>query len=300
MAAFPGEVSRSRPWRRNPGEARLHFLRLTPDTAVVRIFRRCAVLLACAAWLGACAADWQGDQPSLLATQTAKAENPATHRRLFYIGLALWPEQWSQNDVVDLAETLRATSSFEVVPLIASDFIADGPRTYPVADDAAIADLVRTAAEHAGPDDLVFVHVSTHGGPGVLARKIEGGPQDIVRASWLARLLAPLGAHHTVIVLSACYSGSLIGSLESRDRIIMTAARADRSSFGCAAMSRHTFFGDAELRGFGTRGRSLHQVFIVIGDEVAAMEQAEHYGPPSEPQVSVGAGVKELYDSPVF
>src|SRR5208282_1179405 len=196
--------------------------------------------------------------------------------------------------------TLRTTSSLEVVPLIASNFIADGPRPYPVADDAAIVGLVRTAAERAGPDDLVFVHISTHGGPGVLARKIEGRPTEILRAAGLARLLAPLGAHHTVIVLSACYSGSLIGTLRSPDRIIMTAARADRSSFGCEASSRHTFFGDAELRGFDTRGRSLHQAFIVISDEVAAMEQASHYGPPSQPQVSVGAEVKDLYEAPVF
>ncbi len=263
-------------------------------------FRRLAVLLACTAWLGACAPDWQSDQPSLLAAQTEKAATPAAHRRLYYIGLALWPEQWSQNDVVDLAQTLRATSNFEVVPLIASDFIADGPRTYPAADDATIASLVRTAAERAGPDDLVFVHISTHGGPGVLARKIEGGPQDILRAPGLARLLAPLAAHHTVIVLSACYSASLIASLRSPDRIIMTAARADRSSFGCQPSSRHTFFGDAELRGFDQRGRSLHQAFIVIKDEVALMEQARHYGPPSQPQVSVGADVKDLYEAPLF
>jgi hypothetical protein len=262
--------------------------------------RRFAVLLACAAWLCGCAPDWQTTQPSLLAAQMAKADAPTTRPRLFYIGLALWPEQWSQNDVVDLGATLRATSDFEVVPLIASDFVAEGARTYPVAADDAIANLVRTAAERARPDDLVFVHISTHGGPSVLARKIEGGAEDLLFGNQLARLLAPLKKHRTVIVLSACYSGSLIGSLVSADRIIMTAARADRSSFGCQASSRHTFFGDAELDGFGERGRSLHQAFIVISDDVAAMEQARHFGPPSQPQVFVGAGVRALYDAPEF
>src|SRR5581483_12042838 len=96
--------------------------------------RRVAILFFCAACICGCATEWQSAQPSLLATQVAKADGPATHRRLFYIGLALFPEQWSQNDVVDLAETLRGNSTLDVVPLIASNFLADGPRTYPAAD----------------------------------------------------------------------------------------------------------------------------------------------------------------------
>ena len=258
------------------------------------------VLVLCATCVVACAPDWQSAQPSLLAAQLAKADNAAAQRRLFYVGIALWPEQWSENDVVDLAETLRTSSSFEVVPMIASNYFADGPIAYPIADDAAIANLIATAASRAGPDDLVFVHISTHGGPGLLARKIEDGPQSTLGAAGLARLLAPLGKHRTVIVVSACYSGSLIASLRGPDRIIMTAARADRSSFGCQASSRHTFFGDAELRGFDTRDRSLHQAFIVISDDVAAMEQERHYRPPSQPQVWVGAGVQDLYEAPLF
>ena len=266
----------------------------------MRSLRSLAVLLVCAAWFGACAPDGQAEPPSPLTTQTAGVANPAARHRLFYIGLALFPEQWSRNDVVDLADTLRSNSAFDVVPLIASNYLGDEEHQYPLADDAAIARLVRIAAERAGPDDLVFVHISTHGGPGVLARQIEGGPESNIGEFRLWQLLAPLGRHRTIIVVSACYSGSLIASLNSADRIIMTAARADRSSFGCAAASRHTFFGDAELRGFGMRGRSLHQAFIVISDEVAAMEQAQHFGPPSRPQISVGAGVRELYESPLF
>jgi hypothetical protein len=262
-------------------------------------FRCCALLLLSVARLGACAPDWRTQQPSLPATQIAQADAATEHRRLYYVGLALYPEQWSQNDVVDLSEALRNASSFEVVPLIASNMLAGGSRTYPVADDAAIAGLVHTAAERAGPDDVVFVHISTHGGPGVLARKIADGPETELTAAQLASELSPLAGHRTVIVVSACYSGSLIGAVRSPERIVITAARADRSSFGCEASSRHTFFGNAELRGFGEHGRSLHQVVAVIRDQVAVMEQASHYR-PSLPQVSVGAQVTDLYESPMF
>jgi hypothetical protein len=115
----------------------------------------------------------------------------------------------------------------------------------------------------------------------------------------LARLLQPLAGHRTVIVVSACYSGSLIGDLRAPERIIITAARADRSSFGCAPGSRHTLFGEAEVRAFGQRDRSLRQVFAAIRDDVARMESEERYQ-PSEPQVWVGARATDLYDAPVF
>jgi hypothetical protein len=259
-----------------------------------------AVLLVCAACFGGCATDGTAEQPTVPAAQTAAAASPAAHPRLFYIGLALYPEQWSRNDVVDLADTLRSNSPLEVVPLIASNYPDGAQPAYPVADDPTMAGLIRSAAERAGPDDVVFVHISTHGGPGVLARQTDDGRQDVIGEFRLWQLLEPLGRHRTIIALSACYSGSLIGSLQSPNRIIITAARADRSSFGCAAVSRHTFFGDAELAGFGVRGRSLHQAFTVITHEVASMEQAQEYGPPSQPQISVGAGVRELYDSPLF
>ena len=269
-------------------------------TRVMEFLRYLALLLLSVGCLGASAPDWQTRQPSsLLPAQVAKADSLAQHRRLFYVGLALYPEQWSQNDVVDLSEALRKTTSFEVVPLIASNMRAGSPGTYPVADDAAIAGLIRTASARAGPDDIVFVHISTHGGAGVLARKIAGGPDTALTARQLASELSALGAHRTVIVISACYSGSLIGAVRSPARIVITAARADRSSFGCAASSRHTFFGEAELRGFGKHGRSRHQVVAVIRDDVATMEHARRYT-RSLPQVSVGARVTDLYESPMF
>ena len=115
----------------------------------------------------------------------------------------------------------------------------------------------------------------------------------------LSRALAPLVGHRTVIVVSACYSGSLIRDLRAPDRIIITAARADRSSFGCGAASRHTFFGEAELRAFAQQDRSLHQVFADIRRDVARMERREGYT-PSEPQVSVGQDMTDLYDAPLF
>jgi hypothetical protein len=215
---------------------------------------------------------------------------------LFYIGLALYSEAWSENDVVELADELRQTSDFDVVPLIASNLVAG---TYPVADDATIASLVNTAAERARPDDIVLVHVSTHGGPGVLARKFGNRRPTVITARQLAAQLEPLTGQHTVLILSACYSGSLIRPLASSQRIIITAARADRSSFGCDPGNRHTLFGEAELQAFSAENSSLRQVFAAIRGDVARMERRENYE-PSNPQISVGSAMKDIYDDPLF
>ena len=93
---------------------------------------------------------------------TGPSDMRSDDRQLFYIGLALFPEQWSENDVVDLGNLLQKNHPGHVVELIASNSASE-PRRFPVADDRAIAALVRSAAEHAGPDDIVFVHISTHG-----------------------------------------------------------------------------------------------------------------------------------------
>jgi len=264
-----------------------------------RIRRYCcraatAALLLASALPAGCA-----DPPDpLLAAQQAAANTAAAGKRLLYVGLALYSEQWSENDVVELADKLRSASQYEVVPMIASNVISP-QRAYPLATDTAIATLVNAAATQAGPNDIVFVDISTHGARLALARKVDGNPPTLMSSHQLADALAPLAAHRAIIVISACFSGSLIGDLQAPGRIIITAARADRTSFGCAAGNRHTFFGEAELDAFSEPDRSLHQVFSAIREDVAHMEQAKRYR-PSEPQISVGTDVADLYDAAVF
>jgi len=140
---------------------------------------------------------------------------------------------------------LRRVSDYDVVSLIASNAIPSLPETYPIADDSAIEALVRTAADAAKDSDLIFVYISTHGTKGALTRKSGVFPEQSLSANGLAEPLQPLVGHRTVIFLSACYSGSLLDQLKSEDRIVVTAARLDRPSFGCKPAAQHTYFGEA-------------------------------------------------------
>src|SRR5262249_25231455 len=150
--------------------------------------RRLLPVLALTALLSACA------QP--LAAQPHE-ESATPRNKLFYIGLALYSESWSAYDVTDLGDELRQTAGFDVEPLIASNF-ANRHVRYPAADTAAIDRMARQVAARAGPGDLVLLHISTHGGRGVLASKIGNREPTALPGATLARMLAPLAAHRTV------------------------------------------------------------------------------------------------------
>jgi len=115
----------------------------------------------------------------------------------------------------------------------------------------------------------------------------------MITGAQLASQFAPLDRQaNVIIIISACYSGSLIPSLQAPRRIIITAARADRNSFGCSPSRRHTYFGEAELHAFAESGHSLQQIED-LRDTVASMEHQKSLT-SSEPQVSVGRNVGKL------
>jgi hypothetical protein len=90
----------------------------------------------------------------------------------------------------------------------------------------------------------------------------------------------------TVAILSSCYSGSFT-AMRAANRVIITAARADRPSFGCQAGNDWTLFGTALINHAFRQPLPLEVQFqrakALIG---AAEEQAGLE--PSNPQVSIG------------
>jgi hypothetical protein len=95
------------------------------------------------------------------------------------------------------------------------------------------------------------------------------------------------GQRPTVIVMSACYTGAFVTPLQGPNRIIMTAARPDRTSFGCGELDHYTFFDDCFLRAM-PRADDFPGLGNLVQQCVAAREVEVKATPPSEPQVSVG------------
>jgi Peptidase C13 family len=91
-----------------------------------------------------------------------------------------------------------------------------------------------------------FIHMTSHGAKGQGFYLSRAGV--LPPASLAALVNRACGQAPTVILVSACYSGQFISEeLKGPNRVILTAARADRPSFGCSADTRYTYWDECVL-----------------------------------------------------
>jgi Peptidase C13 family len=157
--------------------------------------------------------------------------------------------------------------------------------TNPKRSDAGLirAEFTRMAKQAGGG---CFVYFTSHGGAqGVVVGDEIESPRDLA-----GMLNDACGDRATVVMISACYSGVFIPVLRSDTRMIVTAARPDRQSFGCGESNMYTFFDQCVLESFPV-SPDFPRLAARIQDCVAKREMVEGATPPSEPQVSIGAAV---------
>jgi hypothetical protein len=152
--------------------------------------------------------------------------------------------------------------------------------------------LHRIAGLSAQPGDRCLIFLTSHGerGAGVwLARSnLALSPDELADA-----LSRGCGRAPTVVIISACYSGGFAaGKMAKPNRIILTAARNDRPSFGCQAHRRYNFF-DECLLGALPKSPTWRVVFEKSAQCVRRMERALGEQ-PSEPQAYFGKAVADL------
>jgi len=130
-----------------------------------------------------------------------------------------------------------------------------------------------------------LIHLTSHGSPEGLYLA-QAGTLD---PAYLADVVdAACGKYPTVILVSACYSGVfLIDALEGPNRIILTAARDDRPSFGCSSDTRYTYW-DACLLDTISAGELWSEVYDGTRRCVRRKER-EIGADASDPQAFFGA-----------
>jgi len=169
----------------------------------------------------------------------------------------------------------------------------DHMTTRPMATRENLTRAARTLAERSGPEDLVFIYLTSHGSHD--HQLVFDQPRlqlADLSADELASALAPLKDRDKVIVISACYSGGYIAPLKDERTLIMTAARADRVSFGCSEEADFTYFGDALFAEALNQTDDLKQAFELARASVAEREQREGFE-ASEPQLWAPPSVLE-------
>ncbi len=147
-------------------------------------------------------------------------------------------------------------------------------------------------------EDVLVLFLTTHGSA-QHELSFDFPPLQLrqVNPTSLARMLADSGIKWKVIVISACYSGGFIEALKDDNTLVITAADATHTSFGCEAESDFTWFSkayfDEALRGEADSGSySFTGAFERAKVAVTAREKAEGYE-PSNPQMFIGNAMRE-------
>jgi Peptidase C13 family len=169
--------------------------------------------------------------------------------------------------------------------------LINSPRTIATAPLATPENL-RTVLERVGrlmnkDEDVLFLFLTSHGAADMFWIDAGPVPADPLYSDELADMLDESGIKWRVLVISACYSGSFIGPVWDARTLMITAARHDRSSFGCSSERNWTYFGEAYFDQALRRDLSFVRAFDQAEEAIAARETAEGLK-PSLPQMRIG------------
>jgi len=132
-------------------------------------------------------------------------------------------------------------------------------------------------------------YMTSHGAP-------QGAQLDqgLLRPGVLADMLdRSCGARPTVVVISACFSGVFVPTLAKPNRMVLTAARPDRTSFGCGQDIKYPYFDDCFLSSM-PGAKDFGGLAGAVRECVRVREVAEKLTPPSEPQFWVGPQLRPM------
>jgi len=152
----------------------------------------------------------------------------------------------------------------------------------PVSVKSAVNDIA-AAMERGQAGCLLYF--TSHGSP----EGIVLGPDTTLTPAMAAVLVRRwCGARPTVVVLSACFSGVFTNALQAPNRMVLTAARRDRTSFGCGANETYPWFDGCVIETLPQASDFLNLASLTKAC-VARREAEAGVERPSEPQVFVGS-----------
>lgn len=151
----------------------------------------------------------------------------------------------------------------------------------PVSASDVLDGLNATAARATGGCLLYF---TSHGAPNAMVF----GEAPRMTPDMMANLVrTACGTRPTVVIVSACYSGIFVNALAGPNRMVLTAASRERTSFGCGADETYPWFDGCVIETLPTATDFLS---LAAGTRacVTRKETERQVSPPSEPQMYVG------------
>ena len=233
-------------------------------------------------------------QPKLLNESLAKLRKHS-HRvsELYFLGFAGDADQdVFAKEVVTVEKIIgqRFDASARAVSLVNSYHTA---LDYPVASVTALRQSIMAIGEAMDKErDILFLFITSHGFSDH-AIALEFWPLRFAALSpaVLRGILDESGIKWRVVVVSACYSGGFIEPLRRDDTIVITAAAADKSSFGCDDLNDWTYFGKAFFADALRKESDLAAAFGEAKQSIARREREENIDVASEPSIFLGSAM---------
>jgi hypothetical protein len=252
------------------------------------------------------APDWQPTTPAFGRAQKALLDgqiNALAAQRpgvtdLYVLGVAGdVDEDVFHNEVLYLRQlsAQRWDAEGRMLSLVNHPDTRAGAQAQPLATYQSIGYALDALGQRLDPkEDVLLVYLSSHGLDDSSFYLHTGpGQEDYLTPGDLAESLNEAGIGNAVIVVSACYSGGFIPALKAPNRMIITAARHDRPSFGCGNTDSATWFGRAFLVEAMNATSDFANAFSRASATVREREKEEGEL-PSEPQFDAGKRVSSV------
>ena len=235
-------------------------------------------------------------QQSLVRDEIAKLapQRPGV-RDFYFVGVAGYG---GQNVFRKEAERVRALFDTRFGTAGRSILLVNNPATlatYPLATPENLRTVLRGIGKLMDPEeDVLVLFLTSHGGRRMgITFELDGRELGPLTPHDLAAALASAGIRQRIIVVSACFSGQFVPALRDERTLVITAASANRSSFGCTNTAEWTWFGEAFFkRALPATGRFV-PAFKQARAMIAARERRSGYA-SSMPQLSLGAKMAQV------
>jgi len=228
-----------------------------------------------------------------VATQIHRMSPPGPGPSVYFVGFAGYGEQRVFRREAELARSVLGAhfgARSRAVELV--NDIHDR-RTYPLATQSNLRETLRLIGRRMNREqDALVLMLTSHGSPQEGLALTNGRLiDDALTPEALRQALDEAGIRWRIVVVSACYAGIFIPALKSSRTLVITAADARHSSFGCADDRDLTYFGEALLEDTLPRTCSIENAFAAARRVIDRRESAEgeiH----SHPQIYVGEQMK--------
>jgi Peptidase C13 family len=250
--------------------------------------------------------DWESviySQGKLLDDQlrNVQASDPAT-RHVYFIGMA---PSTAQTVFVKEVNAVRAIVDQHFNSIGRSVILQNSDETansIALASNSGLLHVASGLKAKGDPEkDVLVLYITSHGSSDHISVSQYPLRLNPITPATIKQALDASGFRNRVVILSACHSGSFIDDLRDDHTAIITAARADRTSFGCSNDRDWTFFGDALFNHGFRQTRSLRGAFEIATRLVSDWEKRDNVT-PSEPQLFIGPALEKVWDqmAPTF